>query len=46
MAFIDLFAWLGWATDLKTASSELIRERVLKTGDGSHQWSKNLQRNI
>lgn len=35
-AFIDFFAWLGWATDLKEASKEVIKEKVLKFGDGSH----------
>lgn len=25
-------AFIGWATDLKTASSELVRKRVLRTG--------------
>lgn len=36
--FIDFFAWLGWATDLKTVSTEMIRKRVLRTGDGSHRY--------
>ena len=38
MAFIDFFAWIGWATDLKTASDEMVRKRVLRTGDGSHPY--------
>lgn len=38
--FIGFFAWLGWATDLKTVSNETIRLRVLRTGDGSHRYSK------
>lgn len=37
--FIDLFAWLGWATDLKTVSTEMIRKRVMRTGDGSHRYA-------
>jgi len=37
--FIDFFAWLGWATDLKIASDDLIRKRVLRTGDGSHPYA-------
>jgi stearoyl-CoA desaturase (delta-9 desaturase) len=41
--FIDFFAWLGWATDLKTVSDEMIRRRVLRTGDGSHRYSKKAQ---
>lgn len=32
--------YLGWATDLKTVSEEMIRKRVLRTGDGSHKYSK------
>lgn len=38
--FIDFFAWLGWATDLKTVSDEMIRKRVERTGDGSHRYAK------
>lgn len=40
IAFIDFFAWIGWATDLKTVSDEMIRKRVLRTGDGSHKYSR------
>jgi stearoyl-CoA desaturase (Delta-9 desaturase) len=36
-AFIDFFAKIGWAYDLKTTSKEMIKKRVAKTGDGSHQ---------
>lgn len=39
--FIDFFAWLGWATDLKTVSTEMIRKRVMRTGDGSHRYAKD-----
>lgn len=35
-AFIDFFAKIGWAYDVKTVSEEMIRKRVLRTGDGSH----------
>lgn len=41
-AFIDFFAWLGWATELKTVPDEVIRKRVLRTGDGSHPYSKQV----
>ncbi|KAK5650533.1 hypothetical protein RI129_001562 [Pyrocoelia pectoralis] len=34
--FIDFFAKLGWAYDLKSASSQMIARRAKKTGDGSH----------
>lgn len=39
-AFIDFFARIGWAYDLKTVSNAIIRNRVLKTGDGSHKFNK------
>lgn len=35
-AFIDFFAWLGWATELKTVPAQLIRDRARRTGDGSY----------
>lgn len=35
-AFIDFFAKIGWAYDLKTVSEEIIEKRVKRTGDGSH----------
>lgn len=34
--FIDFMSKIGWAYDLKTVSQEMIRKRVLRTGDGSH----------
>lgn len=34
-AFIDFFAKIGWAYDLKTVSSEIIQKRVDRTGDQS-----------
>jgi hypothetical protein len=39
MIFIDFFAWLGWATDLKTVPDHVVIQRVLRTGDGSHPAS-------
>jgi len=39
IAFIDFFAMLGWAYDLKTVSDEMIKRRVLRTGDGTHRYS-------
>jgi len=35
--FIDFFAKLGWAYDLKTVSSDMVRKRALRTGDGTHK---------
>lgn len=39
-AFIDFFAWLGWASDLKTVPGNIVKSRILRTGDGSHEISK------
>lgn len=30
----------GLATDLKTVPKEMIRQRILRTGDGTHKYSK------
>ncbi|XP_011698178.1 PREDICTED: acyl-CoA Delta(11) desaturase-like [Wasmannia auropunctata] len=34
-AFIDFFAWIGWAYDLKTVAYSMIKKRAERTGDGS-----------
>lgn len=39
-AVVDFFAWLGWATELKTVPDDVILKRVLRTGDGTHPYSK------
>ncbi len=40
--FVDLFACVGWAYDLKTVPLELVAKRVKRTGDGSHRlWGWN-----
>ncbi|XP_063371080.1 acyl-CoA Delta(11) desaturase-like [Cydia amplana] len=36
--FIDFFAWLGWAYDLKTVGNDVIAKRVERTGDGTNLW--------
>lgn len=33
--FIDFFSRIGWAYDLKTVSTEMIRRRAARTGDGT-----------
>lgn len=38
--FIDLCGLFGLVYDKKTATSDMIRRRVLKTGDGSHWIAK------
>lgn len=40
-AFIDMFAYFGWATELKTVPDHIIKRRILRTGDGSHPHSLN-----
>jgi stearoyl-CoA desaturase (Delta-9 desaturase) len=30
----------GWAYDMKTVSSEMVKKRVLRTGDGTHPYSQ------
>jgi stearoyl-CoA desaturase (delta-9 desaturase) len=40
-AIIDFFAWLGWAYDLKTVPKKVVHDRVLRTGDGSHFYTKS-----
>jgi stearoyl-CoA desaturase (Delta-9 desaturase) len=35
------FILQGWVTDLKTVSTEMLKNRVLRTGDGSHGYSKS-----
>ncbi|XP_037809620.1 acyl-CoA Delta(11) desaturase-like [Lucilia sericata] len=36
-AFIDFFAKIGWAYDLKSVAPETIEKRVKRTGDGTHE---------
>ena len=36
-AFIDFFAKIGWAYDLKMVPSDMVQKRVKRTGDGSHE---------
>lgn len=35
-SFINFFAKIGWAYDLKTVSDEIVQSRVKRTGDGTH----------
>ncbi|KAJ8680146.1 hypothetical protein QAD02_015933 [Eretmocerus hayati] len=38
-AFIDFFALIGWAYDLKIVPQEMIEKRASRSGDGSHaKW--------
>jgi stearoyl-CoA desaturase (delta-9 desaturase) len=43
--FIEFFAKIGQAYDLKTVSQEMIKKRVLRTGDGTHPYSIMNQNN-
>ncbi|XP_075975293.1 acyl-CoA Delta(11) desaturase-like [Anticarsia gemmatalis] len=36
--FIDFFAAIGWAYDLKAVSQEMIEKRAKRTGDGTNLW--------
>lgn len=36
--WLDFFAKIGWAYDLKSPSDDLVKQVVLNKGDGSH-WS-------
>lgn len=38
--FIDFFAKIGWAYDLKTASNEYIQKRMARTGDFNLEYSE------
>ncbi len=38
-AFIDFFARIGWAYELKTVSDEIVQKRIERTGDGTHPHS-------
>ncbi|CAL1689304.1 unnamed protein product [Lasius platythorax] len=40
--FIDVFAKIGWAYDLKQPSEELIRTVVMKRGDRSHSLRQSV----
>lgn len=33
--FIDFFAAIGWAWDMKTVSPKMLKDRMERTGDGS-----------
>lgn len=40
--FIDIMAKIGWAYELKYVSDDMIKKRVTRTGDGSHElWGWN-----
>ncbi|XP_069699831.1 acyl-CoA Delta-9 desaturase-like isoform X2 [Periplaneta americana] len=45
-AFINFFALLGWAYDLKTVSKETIRKRVGRTGNGWYKVHGNINQVI
>ena len=36
-AFIDFFAKIGWVYDLKMVPRDIVRKRVERTGNGSHE---------
>ncbi|XP_072940408.1 acyl-CoA Delta(11) desaturase-like [Epargyreus clarus] len=36
--FIDFFALIGWAYDLKTVPSDVVKARAARCGDGTNEW--------
>lgn len=34
-AFIDFFAWIGWAYDLNTTNPDAVKRSKLRHGDGT-----------
>lgn len=39
--FIDFFAWIGWAYDLKKVPEDVVNRRGRRTGDGTNLWGWN-----
>ncbi|XP_069362744.1 acyl-CoA Delta(11) desaturase-like [Maniola hyperantus] len=44
--FIDFFAWIGWAYDLKAVPEDFAHSRANKTGDGSDLWGSKRDNNF
>lgn len=42
-AFIDFFAYIGWAYDLKMATQEMVVQRAKRTGDGTLQLENDVE---
>lgn len=36
--FIDAFAKIGWAYDLRTVNDEMVNAQMMRTGDGTDLW--------
>ncbi|XP_045779955.1 acyl-CoA Delta(11) desaturase-like [Maniola jurtina] len=36
--FIDFFAWIGWAYDLKAVPEDIAHLKAIRTGDGCNLW--------
>ncbi len=34
--YIDFFASIGWIWDMKTVSQKMLKDRLRRTGDGTH----------
>jgi len=32
---LDFFSWIGWAYDLKSVPSHIVKQRVKRSGDGT-----------
>ncbi|XP_045779957.1 acyl-CoA Delta(11) desaturase-like [Maniola jurtina] len=44
--FIDFFAWIGWAYDLKGVPEDVVHARANRTGDGSDLWGFKRDKNF
>ncbi|XP_034836866.1 acyl-CoA Delta(11) desaturase-like [Maniola hyperantus] len=44
--FIDFFAWIGWAYDLKAVPEDFAHSRANKAGDGSDLWGSKRDNNF
>uniref|UniRef100_A0A915EQB2 Uncharacterized protein n=1 Tax=Ditylenchus dipsaci TaxID=166011 RepID=A0A915EQB2_9BILA len=46
LAFIEFFAWLGWATDLKTVNRDTVKSHIIKHGQIELLSEKKISRII
>ncbi|CAG2174032.1 unnamed protein product, partial [Oppiella nova] len=39
-AFIDMFAWIGWAYDRRRPTQTCVKARIARTGDSDHKYQR------
>ncbi|CAG2179279.1 unnamed protein product, partial [Oppiella nova] len=39
-AFIDMFAWIGWAYDRRRPTEACVKARIARTGDSDHKYQR------